>query len=144
MTTREVHILLAEDNDGDVFLVRRALENQGLSCQLEVAHNGEEAMQLLQAAEDGPSADAPELILLDLNLPRIDGSEILARLRKTRTFSHTPVIVLTSSDSPKDRDLAMSLGANSYFRKPMDLRSFMQLGQVIENALAGGGRGQGD
>jgi two-component system, chemotaxis family, response regulator Rcp1 len=145
MTLREVHILLAEDNDGDVFLVRRALQKQGLSCQLEVAHNGEEAMQLLEAAEVGPSADAPELILLDLNLPRIDGSEILARLRKTRTFSHTPVIVLTSSDSPKDRDLAMSLGANSYFRKPMDLRSFMQLGQVIENALAGrsGGR-QGD
>jgi hypothetical protein len=63
MTTREVHILLAEDNDGDVFLVRRALQKQGLSCQLEVAHNGEEAMQLLEAAEDGPSADAPELIL---------------------------------------------------------------------------------
>jgi CheY-like chemotaxis protein len=137
MTSPEVHILLAEDNDGDVFLVRRALEKQGLICQLDVVHNGEEALRLLEAAEDGPTADAPELILLDLNLPRIDGSEILARLRKTRTFSRTPVIILTSSDSPRDRDLAMSLGANSYFRKPMDLRSFMQLGQVIENVLAG-------
>jgi chemotaxis family two-component system response regulator Rcp1 len=136
MTSRAVHILLAEDNDGDVFLVRRALEKQGLRCQLAVARNGEEALRLLDAAEGGPSTEAPELILLDLNLPRVDGGEILAHLRKTRTFSHTPVIILTSSDSPRDRNLAMSLGANSYFRKPTDLRSFMQLGQVIEDALA--------
>jgi CheY-like chemotaxis protein len=137
MTSRTVHILLAEDNDCDVFLVRRALEKQGLSCQLAVARNGEEALRLLEAAEGGSSTDAPELIMLDLNLPRVEGGEILARLRKTRTFSHTPVIVLSSSDLPEDRDLAMSLGANTYFRKPTDLRSFMQLGQVIEDALAG-------
>jgi chemotaxis family two-component system response regulator Rcp1 len=139
MTTGAVRILLAEDNDGDVFLVRRALEKQGLTCKLVVAHNGEEALRLLDTADSGPAADAPELILLDLNLPRVDGSEILAHLRKTSTFSGTPVIVLTSSDSPRDRDLAMSLGANAYFRKPTDLRAFMQLGQVIEDALTGRG-----
>lgn len=145
MISRMIHILLAEDNDGDVFLVRRALQKQGLSCELAIARNGEEALRLLEAAEESPSVDTPELILLDLNLPRVDGGEILARLRKTRTFCHTPVIVLTSSDSPRDRDLAMSLGANSYFRKPTDLRSFMQLGQVIEDALAGhSGGGLGD
>ena len=136
MTPSTVRILLAEDNDGDVFLVRRALEKQGLSCELAVARNGEEALRLIENAEGGPPVDAPQLILLDLNLPRVDGGEILAHLRKTQTFSQTPVIVLTSSDSPRDRDLAMSLGANAYFRKPTDLRSFMQLGQVIENALA--------
>jgi CheY-like chemotaxis protein len=139
MASRAIHILLAEDNDGDVFLVRRALEKQGLSCQLAVARNGEEALQLLDAAEDGPPADAPELILLDLNLPRVGGCEILARLRQTPTYSQTPVIILTSSDSPRDRDRALSLGANSYFRKPTDLSSFMLLGQVIEDTLAGRG-----
>lgn len=132
---RAVRILLAEDNDGDVFLVRRALEKQGLICVLAVARDGEQALRLLDAAEGGPSSDVPELILLDLNLPRVDGGEILAHVRKTRVFSHTPVIILTSSDSPRDRDLAMSLGANSYFRKPTDLLSFMQLGQVIEDTL---------
>ena len=136
MTPSIVRILLAEDNDGDVFLVRRALEKQGLSCELAVARNGEEALRLLDSAEVGSPVDAPQLILLDLNLPRVDGGEILAHLRKTEAFSQTPVIVLTSSDSPRDRDLAMSLGANAYFRKPTDLRSFMQLGEVIENALA--------
>lgn len=139
MTAGAVRILLAEDNDGDVFLVRRALEKQGLSCKLVVAHNGEEALRLLDTADSGPPGDAPELILLDLNLPRVDGSEILAHLRRTPTFSGTPVIVLTSSDSPGDRDLAMSLGANAYFRKPTDLQAFMQLGQVIADALASGG-----
>jgi CheY-like chemotaxis protein len=136
MNGGEVRILLAEDNDGDVFLIRRALAKQGLTCQLMVAHNGEEALKMLDTAEDGPSADAPRLILLDLNLPRVDGGQILAHLRSTHTFSATPVIVLTSSDSPRDRDLAMSLGANAYFRKPTDLSSFMRLGQVIEDALA--------
>jgi CheY-like chemotaxis protein len=136
MTAGGVRILLAEDNDGDVFLVRRALEKQGLRCQLMVAHNGEEALKMLDTAEDGPPADAPRLILLDLNLPRVDGGEILAHLRRTHAFSAIPVIVLTSSDSPQDRDLAMSLGANAYFRKPADLRSFMLLGQVIQDALA--------
>jgi len=135
---RAVRILLAEDNEGDIFLVRRALEKRGLSFQLAVAHNGEEALRLLDAAEAGPTADVPTLILLDLNLPRVDGGEILARLRKTPVFSKTPVIVITSSDSPRDRNLAMSLGASAYFRKPTDLSSFMQLGQVVEAALAQG------
>lgn len=134
-TPQAVRILLAEDNDADVFLIRRALEKQGLRCQLAVARNGEEALRLLQTAEDSPPMDAPQLILLDLNLPRVDGGEVLAHVRKTQAFSETPVIVLTSSDSPRDRELAMRLGANAYFRKPTDLRSFMELGQVIENAL---------
>jgi CheY-like chemotaxis protein len=137
MNWRAVRILLAEDNDGDVFLVRRALEKRGLSFQLAVAHNGEEALRLLEVAEAGPTADVPALILLDLNLPRVDGGEVLARVRKIQAFSETLVIVITSSDSPQDRDLAMSLGANAYFRKPTDLNSFMQLGQVVEDALTG-------
>jgi CheY-like chemotaxis protein len=135
MTSRAVRILLAEDNDGDVFLVQRALEKQGLRCQLDIAHNGEEALRALEAAETGQTDHFPELILLDLNLPRIDGNKVLAQLRKIEAFSQTPVIVLTSSDSPRDRELAFSLGANSFFHKPTDLRAFMQLGQVIEDAL---------
>lgn len=128
----DVRILLAEDNDGDVYLVRRALERNGLGYNLVVARNGEEALDLLRDTEHGPPAAMPELILLDLNLPRIDGAQILSHIRKTQAFKETPVIVLTSSDSPKDRELALRLGASMYFRKPTDLTSFMMLGRVIQ------------
>jgi len=127
-----VRILLVEDNAGDVFLVRRALEKQGLRHQLTVAHNGEEAMRLLEQAEKGPATQAPELVLLDLNLPKVDGGQILSHIRHTYAFAATPVIIITSSDSPADRDRALSLGANVYFRKPTDLSSFMRLGGVVE------------
>ncbi len=138
MTTHKSRILLAEDNDGDVFLVRRALEKRGLVHELVLAHNGEEALIWL----DHHSGDAnghtrPDLILLDLNLPRIDGGQLLSHIRKTDSFSRTPVIVLTSSDSPKDRQMALDLGANLYFRKPTDLASFMDLGRIIEETLQG-------
>jgi CheY-like chemotaxis protein len=133
---QKIRILLAEDNDGDVFLVRRALEKKGLLHELVVAHNGEEALGWL----DGHSGvamrgSAPDLILLDLNLPRIDGAQLLSHIRKSDSFSRTPVIVLTSSDSPKDRQMALELGANLYFRKPTDLASFMDLGRIIEETL---------
>jgi CheY-like chemotaxis protein len=130
-----VRILLAEDNDGDIFLVRRALEKRGVPHQLTVARNGEEALELLERVESGPSSEAPRLILLDLNLPKIDGAQVLACIRKTHAFRATPVIVLTSSDSPKDRESALALGANVYFRKPTDLQSFMYLGEVVERVL---------
>jgi chemotaxis family two-component system response regulator Rcp1 len=130
-----VRILLAEDNDGDIFLVRRALEKRGVPHHLTVARNGEEALELLERAESSRGPEAPGLILLDLNLPKIDGAQVLSRIRKTTAFSATPVIVLTSSDSPRDRESALALGANVYFRKPTDLQSFMRLGEVIERLL---------
>ncbi len=136
MTERKTRILLAEDNDGDVFLVRRALEKRSILHELAVARNGEEALAWL----DGHSGEekrgsAPDLILLDLNLPRIDGAQLLSHIRKSDWFCRTPVIVLTSSDSPKDRQTALELGANLYFRKPTDLKSFMDLGRIIEETL---------
>ena len=142
VTLLKSRILLAEDNDGDVFLVRRALEKRGLSHELVVAHNGEEALAWLDAHSDPENRDdcdvPPDLILLDLNLPRINGGQLLSHIRKCDTFSRTPVIVLTSSDSPKDRQMAMELGANLYFRKPTDLASFMDLGRIIEETLGSG------
>ncbi len=132
--TKAVHILLAEDNDGDVFLVRRALEKQGLQHELTVARNGEEAIHILDTTGSNGS-EVPDLIVLDLNLPKVDGTQVLARIRKTDSLRRTPVIILTSSDSPKDRESALELGANLYFRKPTDLQSFMHLGEVVERIL---------
>ncbi len=136
MTHNKTRILLAEDNEGDVFLVRRALEKQGLTYELVVKHNGEEALGWLEShSGEGNRDTAPQLILLDLNLPRVDGAQVLSHVRKSDTFSCTPVIVLTSSDSPKDRQMALDLGANIYFRKPTDLASFMDLGRIIAELL---------
>jgi CheY-like chemotaxis protein len=133
--TKTIHILLAEDNDGDVFLVRRALEKQGLQHELTVAKNGEEALQLLNRAGSDPDFETPDLIVLDLNLPKVDGTQVLLRVRKTAALGTIPVIILTSSDSPKDRESALELGANMYFRKPTDLQSFMHLGEVVMTIL---------
>jgi CheY-like chemotaxis protein len=139
VTEHMTRILLAEDNDGDVFLVRRALAKRGLDHELVVTHNGEEAKMWLDAHTAAHKLGSrPDLILLDLNLPRIDGGQLLSHIRKSDAFSRTPVIVLTSSDSPKDRRMAMDLGANLYFRKPTDLASFMELGRVIEETLGSG------
>lgn len=136
MTEHKTRILLAEDNDGDVFLVRRALEKRGISHELVVAHNGEEALAWLDGHSGEVHRDStPHLILLDLNLPRIDGAQLLSHIRKSDWFSRTPVIVLTSSDSPKDRQMALELGANLYFRKPTDLKSFMDLGRIVDETL---------
>lgn len=132
-----MRILLVEDNPGDVFLVRRALEKRRLQAELTVARDGEEALEFLDKAEKGSIGDLPELVLLDLNLPRVTGTHLLSRMRHSQKFAETPVIVITSSDSPADRDRALSLGANVYFRKPTDLDSFMQFGRVVEDLIAG-------
>jgi CheY-like chemotaxis protein len=135
MSERQVRILLAEDNEGDIFLVRRALEKRGLRHQLIIARNGEEALKLLGSVENAAKPEVPELIMLDLNLPKVAGPKLLSRIRAMEIFSETPVIVLTSSESPADRESALALGASVYFRKPTDLAEFMRLGELVESLL---------
>jgi CheY-like chemotaxis protein len=131
-----ITILLAEDNPGDVFLVRRAMEKNGLDVQLVVVEDGQSALRYIDAVDADPSVLAPSLALLDLNLPRANGNRILTRIRLSPRFKSIPIIIVTSSDSPMDRDAAAKLGATGYFQKPGDLAGFMQLGQVVRNALS--------
>src|SRR5882724_9009931 len=135
MTGTKTRILLAEDNEGDVFLVRRALEKNGVNFDLSVAENGEEAWRILERCERSGET-RPDLLLLDLNLPRFDGSQILALVGASEQLRTIPVIVLTSSDSIRDRDRALSLGAQLFFRKPTELSAFMDLGRLIKELLA--------
>ncbi len=128
-----LRVFLAEDNEGDVFLVRRALQRNGVDYELVVARNGEEALKFVSESEAGPISAWPHIFILDLNLPRFDGIQILSRIRSSVGFPKAPVIILTSSDSPHDRQFALEGGANEYFRKPNDLESFMKLGDVIRN-----------
>ena len=127
-------ILVAEDNPADVYLIRAALEEHGIDLPLLVAADGREVLQIICRLE-GVDDTQLNLIILDLNLPRHDGIEILQRLRGSERLAHIPVVVLTSSDSPRDRILASELGAASYLRKPSSLEQFLGLGAVFKELL---------
>jgi len=135
MTRAPFTILLAEDNPGDVFLVRRALLKHGLEVDLIVVEDGQAALRFFDRADADETFARPDLILLDLNLPRTNGSRVLMRIRQSQRCGATPIIVVTSSDSPLDRDVAAKLGATHYFQKPGDLAGFMQLGRIVRNTL---------
>jgi CheY-like chemotaxis protein len=130
-----ISILVAEDNPGDVFLIRRAFQMAGVPHEMALARDGAEALELVKEVAQGKRP--ADLILLDLNLPRHDGAEVLAAVRKQDTTKSTPVILLTSSDSPVDHELCMKLGASHYFRKPSELQAFMALAplamQLVED-----------
>lgn len=133
-----ITILLAEDNPGDVFLVRRALEKHGLQAvELIVVEDGQAALRYIDRVDADDAEVSPDLALLDLNLPRATGSRILLRIRQSRRCNGIPIIIVTSSDSPLDRDAASQLGATGYFQKPGDLAGYMQLGRVVRQALDG-------
>jgi chemotaxis family two-component system response regulator Rcp1 len=119
-----------------VFLVRRALGLHGVEAELTVIADGQVALGFIEKADAGEVSWRPELMLLDLNLPRATGARILERLRQQSSrFSGVPVIIVTSSDSPADRDQALRLGATQYFHKPIDLAGFMALGGIVRTLL---------
>jgi len=132
-------ILLAEDNPADVYLVREALREHGVTCEIQVASDGRAVLDIISAESSNSLAGRFGLIILDLNLPLHDGIEILQSLRTTRDSAHLPVVVLTSSDSPRDRLLANQLGATRYLRKPSSLEQFLSLGAVFKELLEPGG-----
>jgi CheY-like chemotaxis protein len=128
-------ILLAEDNPADVYLIREALREHGVDYTMRVASDGKEVLRILSPEQAHLEAQSLGLIILDLNLPRHDGIEILERLRETTVLSHVPVVVLTSSDSPRDRLVANQLGATCYIRKPSGLDQFLSLGATFKELL---------
>lgn len=118
-------ILLVEDNPDDEVLTRRAFKKSGLAHDLAVARDGVEAIEMLHGAEGGPEGGLqPSLILLDLKLPRMDGLEVLRRIRGSDRTRHIPVVVLTTSSEESDIVSSYRLGTNSYLRKPVDFDQF--------------------
>jgi len=128
-------ILLAEDNPADVYLIREALREHHIECVLKIAEDGQKVLQMLSEAASDPKGNHPALIIMDLNLPRHDGIEILEYLRETTALRRVPVVVLTSSDSPRDRLAASQLGVARFLRKPSNLEQFLSLGQVFKELL---------
>lgn len=129
-------VVLIEDNPADAFLVQEAVARHAGTAELMVFRDGEAAIRLVDRADADEAALCPALILLDLNLPTKTGEEILAHVRRSRRCAHVPVVVVTSSDSPEDRERAYFLGADRYFRKPPDYDEFMQIGKIVSEMLA--------
>jgi len=123
-------IFLAEDSPADVYLFREALKAHGVECDLLVFDDGRAAMSFLQSAEkDGP---CPDIFVLDLNLPRIDGREILRHLLGGSRFAESPVLILTASQDPDDREESVRLGANRYVQKAVNVNDFLKIGGVVK------------
>jgi len=131
-----LQIVVIEDNPADVLLIREALKEQGLEFILRVIEDGQEAVTFACREENLDRATLPDLIVLDLNLPKYSGKEILKCLRESTELAQAPVAILTSSDLPQDRLDAARLGANRYIRKPVTLEEFMQVGAILKELLA--------
>jgi CheY-like chemotaxis protein len=128
-----VEILLVEDNPGDVRLTQEVLKEGKLLTNLTVARDGVEAMAILRREQPHATAARPDLILLDLNLPRKDGREVLAEIRADDKLRRIPVVVLTTSAAERDVLQAYDLHANCYVTKPVDLDQFVGIVQQIED-----------
>ena len=130
-----VRILVVEDNPADVFLIRQALVGKPVQFRVHVAEDGEKAIQFIGAFESDESAAPLDLIVLDLNLPRVSGLEVLQRVRSSEKCALTKIVVLSSSDSTADRAASAQLGAIRYFRKPADLDEFLKIGVLLVELL---------
>ena len=133
MAEREpVEILLAEDNPGDVKLTRKALEKGRLANNLHVVNDGVETMQFLRGEGEYEGRPRPDLVLLDLNMPRKDGREVLEDIKKSPDLKRIPVVVLTSSEAEKDVIRSYELHANAYLTKPVDFSGFIDVVGKLE------------
>lgn len=130
MLAQPIEILLVEDNPGDVRLTREALRDAKVRNNLHVVSDGEEAVAFLRRA--APHAAVPRLILLDLNLPRKDGREVLEEIKGDPDLRRIPVVIVTSSEAEADILRSYDLHANCYITKPVDLDGFMSVVRQIE------------
>jgi chemotaxis family two-component system response regulator Rcp1 len=133
-----LNLLLTDDNLPDVLLVKEAVAQEGLPVRFFVEPDGEKAIDFIANAERDPDAPRPQAVLLDLNLPKIDGFQVLQRIRASDTFRDLPVLIVTSSDSPADRITAASMGAG-YFRKPVSYDEFLKIGPFLRTFLEDNG-----
>jgi len=133
-------IILVEDNPVDAYLVRWVLTAHKLPYELHVIEHGDDALEVLDllAAQEG--LRRPTIVLLDLNLPQVDGREVLRHIKALPQGADMRVVVVTGSYNPADQRDTLNLGADAYFVKPSQLHEFMQLGQLVKDLAFGNGR----
>jgi CheY-like chemotaxis protein len=131
---KRCQILVVEDSKPDVFLIREALRIAGVNADVHVVYDGEQATKFFNSSEDGKMC--PDLILLDLNLPKESGEDVLRHMRKNATCRDAMVLVVTSSDSISERQAMDQLGACGYFRKPGQYSEYLKLGVMVKELLS--------
>ena len=128
-----INILLVDDDDGDVILTRKALEKGKIFNSLSVVSDGVDAMRFLRQKDEFADSTRPDLILLDLNMPRKDGRETLAEIKQDPNLRNIPVVVLTTSDADQDIGKSYDLQASCYVTKPVDLNQFTSVVQSLKD-----------
>ncbi len=131
--TRPIHVLLVEDNPADADLTRETLEQSKLHLQIDTVSDGAEALAYLTRQGAHAEAPVPDLMLLDLNLPKLDGRQVLAEMRKDPALRAIPVVMLTSSGAEQDVAASYQLGANCYVTKPVGLAAFQAIVRSVES-----------
>jgi CheY-like chemotaxis protein len=133
LTVRPIEVLLVEDDPGDVVLTKEAFEDNKVSNKLSIVSDGEEAMRFLRREGDYADAPRPDLVLLDLNLPRMDGRQVLEEIKADETLRTIPVVVLTTSEAEEDIIRSYRLHANAYVTKPVDFDQFIKVVRQIDD-----------
>lgn len=131
-----IKIFLVEDNEGDIVLIQEALEETKLLHELDIARDGEEALIMLKDLINNEPKNLPDIIILDINLPKISGHEVLSEIKTNPLLRKIPVIIMTTSSSENDIANAYDLHANCYVIKSMDIEEFMNVIRKIENFWA--------
>ncbi len=126
---------MVEDNRSDVFIIKEILKRDRLEAGLHVVNDGAQAINFWDGIENDSEASCVDLVLLDLNIPKISGIEVLRRIRSGTRCADVPVVVVTSSRSPADLEAIEALKASAYFQKPNDLSAYMELGTVIRKLI---------
>jgi len=130
---RQIEVLLVEDDPGDVLMTREAFADYKLRNQLHVVDDGVQALEFLRQEGDFADAPRPDIVLLDLNLPRMDGREVLAAIKSDPELASIPVVVLTTSEAEEDVVRSYSLHANAYVTKPVDFERFIDVVRQIDD-----------
>jgi len=130
---KSIHVLLVEDNEGDILLTREALEEGKLVNQISIARDGKEAIDFLEKKAPFQASMPPDLILLDVNLPKKNGHEVLHFIKTAEAYRHIPVIMLTTSSSFKDINNSYLNHANCYITKPVEVEEFFRVVLQLEN-----------
>ncbi len=128
-----IDLLIAEDEHADLFLIQQACREAGLECRWHHAADGEQALALLEQVEQGQFR--PAAILLDINLPRYSGKELLLRIRSNPLFDKVPVLVMSGTLNPRDRAEVLRMGAQRFFQKTLDLDDYMRIGVEVRKLM---------
>jgi CheY-like chemotaxis protein len=133
--TRRWNILIVEDNKADVFIIQEALENARIDAALRIINDGSSATEFIDAVDRGDETLCPDVVLLDLNLPRKNVDDVLRHLRDSTRCKDAPVMIVSSSDAPPDRNAVSGLSVAGWFKKPSGYAEYMKLGPLVKDLL---------